>query len=126
MPPWEARFRRTQPNTSSTTSTAPTSTTTTTLASSAVVPQRPTALAVGPNGNLYIADQTRNQILERLADGTFVVVAGSGQAGYMGDGGSPATAAKIDRPGGMVFAADGTLYFADEGNQRVRAISPSG
>jgi streptogramin lyase len=26
----------------------------------------------------------------------------------------------------MAFAADGTLYFADEGNQRVRAISPSG
>ena len=116
----------TQPNTSTATSTtSTTTTTTTTLAPSAVVPQRPTALTVGPNGNLYIADQTRNQILERLADGSFVVVAGSGQAGYTGDGG-PATAAEINRPGGMVFAADGTLYFADEANQRVRAISPSG
>jgi sugar lactone lactonase YvrE len=80
---------------------------------------------VGPNGNLYIADQTRNQILERLSDGTFVVVAGTGQAGYAGDGG-PAVQAELDRPSGMAFGADGTLYFADEGNQRVRAIAPNG
>ena len=118
------------PNTSSTSS--PSSTTTSTTgttgavqAGSAVVPSRPTALAVGPNGALYIADQTRNQILERLPDGTFKVVAGTGQAGYAGDGG-PAVQAELDRPGGMAFGADGTLYFADEGNERVRAISPGG
>ena len=86
---------------------------------------RPTALAVGPNGNLYIADQTRNQILARRPDGTFVVVAGSGEAGYSGDG-APAQGAEMNRPGGMAFAPDGKLFFADEGNQRVRAISPSG
>jgi sugar lactone lactonase YvrE len=118
------------PSTSSTSSTSsPSSTTTSTTgtaqASSAVVPSRPTALAVGPNGNLYIADQTQNQILERLPDGTFRVVAGTGLAGYAGDGG-PAVQAELDRPGGMAFGADGTLYFADEGNERVRAISPSG
>ena len=45
--------------------------------------------------------------------------------GYSGDGG-PAVKAELDRPEGMAFAADGTLYFADEGNGRVRAISPSG
>ena len=110
---------------SSSTTTTPTSSTATTPAASPLVPQRPTALAVAPNGDLYIADQTRNQILERLPDGTFAVVAGSGQVGYAGDGG-PAVRAELDRPGGMAFAADGTLYFADEGNQRVRAISPSG
>lgn len=116
------------PNTTSTslsTTTTPASTTTTTLATSAVVPERPTALTVSPNGNLYIADQTRNQILERLPDGIFVVVAGTGKVGFAGDGG-PATGSELDRPDGMVFATDGTLYFADAGNQRVRAISPSG
>jgi len=67
--------------------TSTTSTTRRTQPSAAVVPLRPTALAVGPNGNLYVADQSRNQILERLPDGTFVVVAGTGAAGYSGDGG---------------------------------------
>ncbi len=94
-------------------------------ATSGVVPTRPTALAVGPNGNLYIADQTRNQILERQPDGSFVVVAGTGQVGYTGDG-RPAVDAELDRPSGMAFGPDGTLFFADEGNDRVRAISPNG
>jgi sugar lactone lactonase YvrE len=111
------------PSTSTPTSTTPATTSTT--QSAAIVPMRPTALAVGPNGNLYIADQTRNQILERRPDGTFVVVVGSGEAGYAGDG-APAQEAEINRPGGMAFATDGTLFFADEGNHRVRAISPSG
>ncbi len=91
----------------------------------AFVPLRPTALAVGPNGNLYIADQTRNQILERLPDGRFTVVAGTGKPGFAGDEG-PAVNAKIDDPGGMAFGSDGSLYFADQGNERVRAISPTG
>lgn len=109
----------------STPSTTTPSTTSTTQAGAALVPARPTALAVGPNGSLYIADQTRDQILERLPTGTFVVVAGTGQVGGAGDGG-PAVAAQLDRPGGMAFGSDGTLFFADEGNGRVRAISPSG
>ena len=109
-------------STSRTTSNTSTTSTSTTQATSAVVPIRPTALAVGPNGNLYIADQGRNEILERLPHGSFVIVAGTGQAGYSGDGG-PASEAQLDRPGGMAFGADGTLYFADEGNERVRAIS---
>jgi sugar lactone lactonase YvrE len=89
------------------------------------MPIRPTSLAVGPNGNLYVADPSRNQILERLPDGTFVTVAGTGQAGFSGDGG-PALAAKLNDPGGMAFGSNGTLCFADQGNGRVRAISPSG
>ncbi len=110
---------------STSTSTSTAQATTTTTQAAAVVPVRPTALAVGPDGNLYIADQTRNQILERRPDGTFVVVAGTGEPGATGDG-SPAQQAEIDRPGGMAFAPDGTLFFADEGNDRVRAISPNG
>jgi hypothetical protein len=90
-----------------------------------VVPERPSSLAVGPGGQLYIADDDRNQILEWTGHGTFRVVAGSGQAGFSGDGG-PALRARLDQPGGMTVAPDGTLYFADSGNGRIRAISSAG
>ena len=92
---------------------------------SALVPGRPGALAVGPNGNLYIADEMRNQILERLSDGTFSVVAGTGKAGFSGDRG-PAVDAEIHFPTGMAFGPDGTLYFTDQANERIRAILPGG
>lgn len=89
------------------------------------MPERPTALAVGPDGDLYIADPRRDQILKLLPNGTFVVVAGTGTAGFSGDGG-PAVDAEINQPEGMAFSPDGSLYFADEQNFRVREISPSG
>jgi hypothetical protein len=90
-----------------------------------IVPMRPQALAVARDGGLYVADPVRQQILERHSDGQFVVVAGTGHAGFSGDGG-PAARAAVDGPDGMAVAPDGTLYFADQGNGRVRAISPTG
>jgi len=87
--------------------------------------ERPGALALGSGSVLYIADEGRNQILERLPNGTFRIVAGTGKAGFSGDGG-PAVRAELNAPGGMAIARDGTLYFADEGNGRVRAITPDG
>jgi len=74
-----------------------------------LVPKVPRALAVGPNGNLYIADDGRNQILERSRAGNFTVVATG-----------------LNQPGGMAFAPNGTLYVADSGSNRVRAVSPAG
>jgi hypothetical protein len=93
--------------------------------STGVVPQRPSSLAIGPNKNLYIADDLRNQVLERLPDGTFVPVACNGTVGFSGDGG-PATSAELNYPSGITFGPDGTLYIADYGNGRIRAVSPAG
>jgi hypothetical protein len=90
-----------------------------------VVPLRPAALAVGPNGNVYMVDRGRNEVLERLPDGRFVVVAGDGRAGFSGDGG-PATRAELNYPGGIVFGPGGVLYVADTDNNRVREILPDG
>ena len=97
------------------------------VAPTSVQPKTAGALALSPSGDLYVADDKMNQILEleRLPDGAFQVIAGTGTAGFSGDGG-PATAAEIDRPQGMAVAPDGTLYFADQGNNRIRAISPTG
>jgi streptogramin lyase len=74
---------------------------------------------------LYIADDGRNQVLERLPNGSFRIVAGTGKAGFSGDGGS-ATRAELNMPRGMAIGRDGTLYFADTANSRIRAISPNG
>jgi hypothetical protein len=83
-------------------------------------------LAVGPNGRLYIGDPNRNQILELMSTGEFEVVAGVGGApGYSGDG-RPAALARLNHPDAMVFSPNGTLYFVDSGNGRVREILPDG
>jgi hypothetical protein len=86
---------------------------------------RPRALAVGPHGQLYIADDGRDQILQALPGGRFKVIGGNGRPGYSGDGG-PAVSASLGRPGGMTVTSNGTIYFADTGNNVVRAISASG
>ncbi|MGO9856140.1 MAG: hypothetical protein ACLPYY_13990 [Acidimicrobiales bacterium] len=99
--------------------------TTTPASPAAVSPEQPGPLALGPNGDLYIADDGLNEVLARLPGGGFQVVAGTGKAGYSGDGG-PATRAQLTRPSGLAVAADGTLYIADTGNERVRAVLPDG
>lgn len=93
--------------------------------SASVVLNRPEALAVAPNGDLLIANQGTNQILLRTLSGSLRVVAGTGRAGYGGTGG-PALRAELNEPWGIAVAANGSIYFADTGNNRVRAISPSG
>jgi hypothetical protein len=93
--------------------------------SSGIVPERPEAMAVGPNGNLYVSDDSLDRIIERRPDGSFVVVAGTGKTGSAGDGG-PAVDAAVGQPGPIAFGPDGTLYFVDQDAGSVRAISAEG
>ena len=51
--------------------------------------------------------------------------AGTGEAGFSGDGG-PAGLAQVSDPSGIAMTADGTLYIADQSNHRVRRVSPEG
>jgi hypothetical protein len=87
--------------------------------------ERPGALAVGLHGVLYVADDGRDQIVERLPSGRFRILAGTGKAGFSGDGGL-ATRAELNGPRGMAVGTDGTLYVADSANNRVRAIASNG
>jgi hypothetical protein len=50
---------------------------------------------------------------------------GVGNAGFSGDGGQ-GTNALINSPRGLALAPDGTIYFADQGNFRIRRIAPNG
>ncbi|HOX57257.1 MAG TPA: hypothetical protein P5205_11480 [Candidatus Paceibacterota bacterium] len=56
--------------------------------------------------------------------GTVLTIAGNGSPGFSGDGG-PATNAMIHGVNGLAVGPDGTLYFADTGNFRVRALDPA-
>ncbi len=85
----------------------------------------PSALAVGGDGILFIADQGNNRV--RAVDfttGLIRTVAGTGTAAYNGDG-IPATEASLAGPSGLALGSDGTLYIADTFNGRIRAIDPA-
>ena len=56
---------------------------------------------------------------------TIRTVAGTGTAGFSGDGG-PATAAEINDPFGVVRGPDGALWFCEYTGQRIRKIQPNG
>ena len=84
----------------------------------------PVEVAVG-SGNLYIADFNNHRVRRVDSSGTVTTVAGTGTAGYTGDGG-PATSAEINVPRGVAVDADGNLYIADYANDVVRKVDSSG
>ena len=92
-----------------------------------------TSLAVAPDGGLVIGDSdnariryiapTAPPVQPATSSGSIITIAGTTH-GYSGDGG-PATGAKIgDGVWAIDFGPDGTLYFADFNNARIRAIDP--
>ena len=56
---------------------------------------------------------------------TIHTVAGTGQAGYSGDGG-PATESQIKGPFGVLKGPDGALYICDTYNHVIRRVAPNG
>ena len=103
----------------------------------ALVNQPPHAVIDG-RGNFIFIDQ-RNQRIRAISDflgqredGTITTIAGTGEKGFNGDG--PGLSTRVAFPdggnpepsGGMALGADGSLYFADTHNHRIRRIEFSG
>lgn len=86
---------------------------------------RPFAIAFDAAGNYYIADRNNSRIRRvNIATGIITTVAGTGTAGYNGDGIS-ATTAQINFPQGITVGPSGNLYIADNGNNRIRMVDIS-
>ncbi|MFN7916166.1 MAG: glycosyltransferase [Vicinamibacterales bacterium] len=90
----------------------------------------PSDVALGPNGDIYIADMHHQRVRKVDAKTRIITtVAGTGRWGNTGDGG-PATAATLAGPAGITVVADAagklTLFIADYYNGRVRAVGPDG
>jgi sugar lactone lactonase YvrE len=77
-------------------------------------------------GNLYIAD-SGNHCIRFVDAGTGIIttLAGTGTAGYTGDGGL-ATAATLNDPQGLAVDGLGDVYVADAGNNVIRKFYPHG
>ena len=86
----------------------------------------PRALDRGPDGDLWLALREGNAVYRiDMKAGTLHHVAGTGKAGFTGNGG-PAKQATIAGPKGVAVSPDGkTVYLADTETHTVRAIDLS-
>ena len=79
----------------------------------------PTAVAVGREGSVYVADRIHHVVRRIAQDGTIVRYAGNGRSGDSGDGGAPLSA-QLSFPQALAVAPDQSLLIGDAGNGRVR------
>jgi trimeric autotransporter adhesin len=83
----------------------------------------PSGVAVDSAGNLYIADASSDVIREvNAATGNISTIAGTGQAGFSGDGG-PALAATFSNPKNVAVDSSGNVFLVDGDSNRIRRVS---
>jgi DNA-binding beta-propeller fold protein YncE len=88
----------------------------------------PQAVAVAPDGSVYISDSANSRIRRVGKDGNIHTIAGfglgsgDGGAGFAGDGG-PSEKAKLFSAADLKFNSLGQLFISDSGNNRIRLIT---
>ena len=86
---------------------------------------KPYGLAVDGEGNIYVSDSDNHRVRRIDPRGVITTFAGTGPAGFAGDGG-PANRATLNFPLGLAVDAAGNLYISDLLNGRVRRVNRSG
>ncbi|MGA2215595.1 MAG: IPT/TIG domain-containing protein, partial [Bryobacteraceae bacterium] len=82
----------------------------------------PTGIAVASDRSLLIAEPGAN-LIQQWASGSLNTIAGTGTAGFSGDGG-PALSAQLNGPAGIGIGANGVFWIADSVNNRIRSLTP--
>ena len=85
----------------------------------------PRGIAVARDGTVYVAQVGANRVRRIAPNGIITTYAGTGIAGFSGDGG-PATAAQLSGPTGLALDQKGDLFILDSSNGRVRRVTPDG
>ena len=83
----------------------------------------PLGVAVDAAANVYVADGANNRIRKVTPAGVVTTLAGSGTGGFA-DG--PGATASFQGPSGVAVDGNGNVYVADQTNQRIRFVSPTG
>lgn len=85
----------------------------------------PHEIAFDARGHLYIAERD-NHVVRKIdaATGVISTLAGTGTAGFSGDGGT-ANEAQLRQPHSIAIGPDGRLLVCDVGNHRIRAVNLS-
>lgn len=82
----------------------------------------PKGIAADNAGNVYISDWNNSAVRKINTSGVITTIAGTGVAGYSGDG-IAAVSSQLDHPIGLaVRNSDGDIFIADDANNRVRRI----
>jgi len=83
----------------------------------------PTGVAVDSKSDVFIADASNNRVREIVAkSGVITTIAGTGNAGYGGDGGA-ATAAELNHPTSVAIDSHDDVFIADRDSSCVREIN---
>lgn len=85
---------------------------------------KPSGVASGPDGSLYIADTDHQQVL-RVGPGRKSFYAFAGTSNYGAQDGGPGLAT-LGRPAAVAVDRAGYVYIADVGTNRIRIVSPRG
>ncbi|MCB9739712.1 MAG: SMP-30/gluconolactonase/LRE family protein, partial [Deltaproteobacteria bacterium] len=80
----------------------------------------PYALAISPDGGVWVADRSNHRIRRVLEDGTVDTVAGSGTGGYKD---ADALEAMFNAPQGIAIDKSFNVYISEAGNQRIRRMA---
>jgi sugar lactone lactonase YvrE len=88
----------------------------------------PSEVAVDSAGDLFIVDSGNHCIRKITPDRLITTVAGGNVKGksFLGGDNGPATSAKLQNPSGAALDSVGNLYIADQGNHRIRKVTPAG